>query len=88
MAALEAMWETEPAPASFNLFAIPIKMRNEYAIHIPYVMGIIGTHSLDTPIPGIKEIIAENEQRIDSGRHAVVALEALRKNNKDTEAQA
>ena len=90
MAALEAMWETEPAPASFNLFAIPNEkeMRNEYAIHIPYVMGIIGTRSLDTPIPGIKEIIAENEQRIESGRHAVVALEALRKNHKDTEAQA
>ncbi len=48
-------------------------------------MGIIGTRSLDTPIPGIKEIIAENEQRIESGRHAVVALEALRKNHKDTE---
>ncbi len=47
-------------------------------------MGIIGTRSLDTPIPGIKEIVAENSNALESGRHAVVALEALRKNRKDT----
>ncbi len=90
MAAIEAMWETEPAPASFNLFAIPNEkeMKNEYAIHIPYVMGIIGTRSLNTPIPGIKDIIAENETRIESGRHAVTALETLRKDRNDTAAQA
>ncbi len=90
MAAIEAIWETEPAPASFNLIAVPNEkeMKNDFAVHIPYVMGIIGTRSLDTPIAGIKEIIAENEKRIDSGRHAVTALEALRKDHTDTEAQA
>ncbi|MFV2028931.1 cytochrome ubiquinol oxidase subunit I [Neisseria sp. S1] len=89
MAAIEAMWETEPPPASFSLFAIPNEreMKNDYALHIPYVMGIIGTRSLNTPIPGIKDIIAENALRIESGRHAVTALERLRKDHTDTEAQ-
>lgn len=37
MAALEAMWETEPAPASFNLFAVPNEetMKNDFSIQIP-----------------------------------------------------
>ena len=58
LAAMEAMWETEPAPAGFNLIAIPNEkeMKNDFAIEIPWVMGIIGTRSLDKQIPGIKEI--------------------------------
>ena len=90
IAAMEAMWETEPAPASFNLIAIPneAEMKNDFAIHIPYVMGIIGTRSLDTQIPGIREIVAANKQRIVSGKEAVLALEALRQNRHDTAALA
>lgn len=89
MAALEAMWETEPAPASFNLIAIPNEqeMKNDFAIHIPYVMGIIGTRSLDKQIPGIKEIVAGNRLRIDSGQKAAVALETLRQNREDEAAR-
>lgn len=88
MATIEAMWETEPPPASFNLIAAPneAEMKNDFAIHIPWVMGIIGTRSLDTPIPGIKEIIADNRTRIEDGRHAVLALERLRENPEDAEA--
>lgn len=85
MAAIEAMWETEPPPASFNLIAWPDEkaMNNKFAIEIPWVMGLIGTRSLDTPIPGIREIIAENEGRIRSGLVALQALEALQKNRHD-----
>lgn len=59
MAALEGMWETEPAPARFTLFAIPdMEAReNRYAIHIPWVMGLIGTRSLTTEIPGILDLV-------------------------------
>src|SRR5690606_23738550 len=48
LAAMEAMWETEPAPASFNVIAVPneAEMKNDFAIHIPWVMGLIGTRSL------------------------------------------
>ncbi|PIT16522.1 cytochrome ubiquinol oxidase subunit I [Snodgrassella alvi] len=90
MATLEAMWETEPAPASFNLIAIPNEqaMKNDFAVKIPWAMGLIGTRSLDKQIPGIKEIIAENIERIHNGREAVIALEALRKNRTDAQAQA
>ncbi len=85
LAAMEAMWETEPAPAGFNLIAIPndAEMKNDFAIEIPWVMGIIGTSSLEKQIPGIKEIREKNRERIVSGIEAVIALEALRKNPKD-----
>lgn len=90
LAAMEAMWETEPAPAGFNLIAIPNEkeMKNDFAIEIPWVMGIIGTRSLDKQIPGIREIREKNRERILSGQEAVVALEALRKNPDDAAMKA
>ena len=90
LAAMEAMWETEPAPAGLTLFALPDQQTqsNRYEVKIPYVMGIIGTRSLTKEIPGIKEIIAANRQRIVSGQQAVLALEALRRDQSDAEAKA
>jgi cytochrome d ubiquinol oxidase subunit I len=85
LAAMEAMWETEPAPAGFNLIALPNEkeMKNDFAIEIPWVMGLLGTRSLDKQIPGIKEIKEKNRERIVNGRLAVVALDALRRNPDD-----
>ncbi len=82
LAAIEAMWETEPAPAGFNLLAFPNeeKQENDFEIKIPYVMGLIGTRSLDQTIPGIQEIRAHNATRILKGQQAVIALEAIRQN--------
>lgn len=90
LAAIEAMWETEPAPAGFNLIAMPNEkeMKNDFAIEIPWVMGIIGTRSLDKQIPGIREIREKNRERILSGMEAVVALEALRKKPADAAMKA
>ena len=90
LAAMEAMWETEPAPASFNLIAIPneAEMKNDFAIHIPWLMGLIGTRSLDQQIPGIKDIVAHNRERIVSGISAVKALEQLRQDQSNTAAKA
>ncbi|MDR3391904.1 MAG: cytochrome ubiquinol oxidase subunit I [Sulfuriferula sp.] len=81
MAAIEAMWHTEPAPASFNLIAgiNEKEQKNDWSIEIPYVMGIIGTRTLTKEIPGIYEIKAHNHERIVNGAHAVTALAALRK---------
>ncbi|RTL24114.1 MAG: cytochrome bd-I ubiquinol oxidase subunit CydA [Rhodocyclaceae bacterium] len=89
LAAIEAMWETEPAPAAFNLVAIPneAEMKNDFAIEIPWVMGIIGTRSLSKEIPGIKEIKARNRERVVAGIGAVTALEALRRNPDDARAR-
>jgi cytochrome d ubiquinol oxidase subunit I len=41
LAAMEAMWETEPAPAGLNLIALPneAEMKNDFEIKLPWVMG-------------------------------------------------
>lgn len=82
LAAIEAMWETEPAPAPFTLIADVNQAgwKNNWAIQIPYAMGIIGTRSLDKQIPGIAQIKEKNHERIVSGITAVTLLEQLRKN--------
>jgi len=76
LAAIEGMWETEPAPAAFTAFGFPDQEAREthYAIHIPYVMGLIGTRSLTTSIPGIEELERQAETRIRSG---IIAYDAL-----------
>ena len=50
LAAIEAEWETQPAPAAFTLFCIPDQEEetNKFAIQIPYALGIIATRSVDT----------------------------------------
>ncbi|MBP7468526.1 MAG: cytochrome ubiquinol oxidase subunit I [Thauera sp.] len=85
LAAMEAMWETEPAPASFNVIAVPneAEMKNDFAIHIPWVMGLIGTRSLDKELPGLNQIYALNRERVNVGVEAVKLLEALRRNPQD-----
>ncbi|XUM19826.1 cytochrome ubiquinol oxidase subunit I [Bradyrhizobium oligotrophicum S58] len=90
MAALEAMWETEPAPAGLKLVAgINEKAgRNDWEIEIPWVMGLIGTRSVSKTIPGIREIKDHNRRRIVDGITAVQALEALRKDRLDQAALA
>jgi len=81
LAAIEAMWETEPAPAAFTAFGFPNQEAREthYAIHIPYVMGLIGTRSLTQEIPGIAELVEQANERIRSGLVAYDALMTLRK---------
>ncbi len=85
LAAMEAMWTTDPAPAPFSIIAIPDEkaMKNVVDIQVPWLLGIIGTRSVTKEIPGIKEIRAKNRERIVSGIDAVRALEALRKSPKD-----
>ena len=80
LASIEAMWETEPPPASFTVFGIPDRKdeTTEYAIRVPWLMGLIATRSLDTAIPGIKQLVALGEQRIRNGLVAYRALEEMR----------
>ena len=84
MAAMEAMWETEPAPAGLTLIGIPdpVNEVTHYEVKIPWVLGLIGTRSTDKTIPGIKELKAEAAVRIESGAKAVSALEKMRKGDK------
>ncbi|MBN8243412.1 cytochrome ubiquinol oxidase subunit I [Nitratireductor aquimarinus] len=80
LAAIEAMWETEPAPASFTAFGFPDQeaRKTHYAVHIPWVMGIIATRSLTTEIPGIVELVEHAEERIRQGIIAYDALQDIR----------
>ena len=89
LAAIEAMWETEPAPAGFNAFAIPNQetRTNSYTLHIPYVMGLIGTRSLNTEMPGILELVDRAEHRIRNGVVAYDALQRLRKDRNDLQSR-
>ena len=89
LAAIEAMWHTEPAPASFNLLAWPneTRMENDWQVSIPWVMGLIGTRSLSKEIPGIHEIMAQNRLRIESGMLAVQALETVRRDRQNSAAK-
>lgn len=84
LSAIEAMWETEPAPASFTLFGLPSQKTHttEYAVKIPYLMGIIGTHSLDKQIPGLIELREQNLSKIRNGMVAYGLLKKLRDGDK------
>ena len=87
MAAMEAMWKTEPAPAGLTLFGFPDEATGttHAAIHIPYVAGLIGTRSTDKTMPGIEELKKTTAERIERGILAVKALEALRADPKNAE---
>ena len=87
LAAIEAEWHTEPAPAAFTLFGLPnqAEQRTDYAVKIPYVMGIIATRSLDTQVTGIKDLIKQHEVRIRNGMLAYGWLEKLRSGEKTPE---
>ena len=80
IAALEAMWHTEPAPAGFTLFGIPDQAAREthYAIRIPYVLGLIATRSLTTQVPGIVELVESAKGHIAQGMKAYDALVKIR----------
>jgi cytochrome bd ubiquinol oxidase subunit I len=80
MASIEAMWDTEPPPASFTVVGWPDqeKMETKYAIRIPYLMGIIGTRSLDKEIPGVKDLIKSAHGHILEGLKEYKALKRLK----------
>ncbi|MDR5652273.1 cytochrome ubiquinol oxidase subunit I [Ruixingdingia sedimenti] len=87
LAAMEGMWHTEPAPAPFNLIGIPDQEAREtkYALQIPLVMGLIGTRSLTSEIPGIEDLVAQAETRIRSGLIAYDALMMVREDRDATD---
>lgn len=85
LAAMEGMWETEPAPASLNLIGIPDQeaRTTHYEIKIPYVLGLIATRSFSQPIEGINELVDNNKDRIKQGIVAYRALNNLKSNRQD-----
>jgi cytochrome d ubiquinol oxidase subunit I len=90
IAAIEAMWETEPAPASFTLFGFPNQEthQTEYAVRVPWLLGLIATRSIDQEVPGIQELVGRAQDRIHKGLIAFNALEKLRIDRTDKLARA
>ncbi|MCE4069638.1 MULTISPECIES: cytochrome ubiquinol oxidase subunit I [Pseudomonas] len=84
LAAIEAEWETHPAPAGFTLIGLPNQeeQRTDYAIKIPYVLGLIATRSLDKEVTGIKDLLVQHEARIRHGMTAYALLQKLRAGDK------
>ncbi len=80
LAAMEAHWETGTAPSPLTLVGFPDqeKQKTDAAIELPWVGGLLITRSIDTPVPGIKQLVAENENKIRSGIAAYALLEKLR----------
>jgi cytochrome d ubiquinol oxidase subunit I len=80
LAVIEAEWETHEPPAAFTIFGFPNReeQRTDFAIKVPWVMGLIATRSASQEVTGIKDLIKEHEQRIRSGMIAYEALQQLR----------
>lgn len=85
IAAIEGMWDTEPAPASFTIFGIPDMetRQTHYEVKVPWMLGLIATRSVDKQLPGIKELVKRAEARIRVGLVAYDALQKLRTNPSD-----
>lgn len=80
LAAIEAMWHTEPAPAGLSLVGLPDMAAREtrYELKVPWVLGLISTRSLDGEVEGILPLVAQAEGRIESGMIAYGALERIK----------
>lgn len=90
LAAVEAEWHTEPAPAAFTLFGLPNRdeERTDYAFKIPYVLGLIATRSLDEQVTGLIDIENKNEARIRNGMQSYTDLQRIKSGDKSDEAIA
>jgi cytochrome d ubiquinol oxidase subunit I len=90
LAALEAMWRTEPAPAGLDAFGLPsLKDHQTHAeVKIPYVLGLIATRSIDKPVVGIFDLVTLAQTRIGNGVKAYDALERLKADPSDRAARA
>ena len=80
LAAIEAEWDTHEAPAPFTVIGLPNEeeQRTDYAIRIPWVLGLIATRSTDEEVVGIKDLKVQHEQRIRNGVKAYALLQTLR----------
>jgi len=85
LAAIEAEWHTQEPPAAFTIAGFPDQelMVTHDAIKIPWLLGIMGTRSFDTPIPGLTEILENNRIRILNGILAHELLLKIQSGNKD-----
>jgi len=79
MAAIEAQWETQKAPAAWYLIAFPNQKeeKNYFTLQIPYALSLIATHSLTGTVEGAKPIIASYIPKVKNGIIAYTALQKI-----------
>ena len=84
LAVIEAEWETQKPPAAFTAFGLPDqgRQRTDYAIKVPYVLGLIATRSVDQEVKGIADLKKENEERVRNGIRAYTALVKLKQGDR------
>jgi cytochrome d ubiquinol oxidase subunit I len=80
LAAIEAEWETHEPPTSFTVIGFPNEetQHTDFAIKIPWMMGLIATRSIDEPVIGLQDLKATNRARIVSGLQAYTLLDEVR----------
>ncbi len=90
IAALEGMWHTEKAPASLTLFGLPNEKTEttDYAIKLPFLLGLIATRSINEPLLGMNDLILQGKEKIREGILAYAALDKLRQKPHNKRAQA
>ncbi|WP_395664994.1 cytochrome ubiquinol oxidase subunit I [Methylocella sp.] len=90
LAAIEAEWHTQAPPASFTLFGLPNQetRTTDFKIEIPWALGLIATHSLDTPVLGLLDLRDQHETRIRSGLLAYDALQKIRRGDASPETRS
>lgn len=88
LAAIEAMWETEKAPASFAVFGWPDQknQKTKYEVKVPWLLGLIATRSFKEEVPGIKNLLEITEGRIKNGIIAYKALQDWKNGSHNKEA--
>ncbi|MGP8032913.1 MAG: cytochrome ubiquinol oxidase subunit I [Steroidobacteraceae bacterium] len=90
IAAIEAEWHTERAPASFTVFGFPdVQTHTTHEeLKVPWLLGLIATRSVDEPVLGILDLVARARTRIRSGIEAQAALRVLRADPDNAAARA
>ncbi len=80
IAAIEASYHTEPAPAPWTVIAIPGPDGGEpsFSIQVPWMGGLITTRSFTEELPGIEELVGRAEDRIRQGMIAYDTLQEIR----------
>lgn len=90
MAAIEAQWETQKAPAAWYVIAFPStkERKNYFTFSIPYALSLIATHSLTGTVPGADQLVQGFTHRIQNGMKAYGALDQLLHKNVTPEVQS
>ncbi|MFC3681757.1 cytochrome ubiquinol oxidase subunit I [Bacterioplanoides pacificum] len=90
LAAIEAEWDTHEPPAAFTLVGWPNEdtMETDYAIKIPYALGLIATRSTTEEVIGIKDLIAQHELRIHRGMEAYRLLQLMKAGDSSEQTRA